>query len=141
MDFYNQALPIRRAVGDRAGEAATLNTIGSVYHSLGETQKALDFYNQALPIRRAVGDRAGEAETLNTIASVYDSIGEEQKALDYLSQALSIDHGIGGRWGKPEHCSISASFIPHWEKRKRRWISTTRPCQLHVPSATGTGKA
>ena len=29
--FYNQALPLRRDVGDRAGEAATLNNIGGVY--------------------------------------------------------------------------------------------------------------
>ena len=26
--FYNQALPLRRDVGDRAGEATTLNNIG-----------------------------------------------------------------------------------------------------------------
>ena len=31
-----------RAVGDRRGEAITLNNIGVVYRSLGETQKALE---------------------------------------------------------------------------------------------------
>ena len=45
--FYNQALPLWRAVGGRDGEAATLRSIGSVYESLGEKQKALDFYAQA----------------------------------------------------------------------------------------------
>ena len=30
LEYYNQALPIRREVGDRAGEAATLNNIGGV---------------------------------------------------------------------------------------------------------------
>ncbi len=48
-------------MGDRRGEATTLNNIGLVYDALGEKQKALDFYNQALPILRAVGDRRGEA--------------------------------------------------------------------------------
>ena len=38
----NEALPIWRAVGDRSGEAATLNSIGLAYRSLGVTQKALD---------------------------------------------------------------------------------------------------
>jgi tetratricopeptide (TPR) repeat protein len=42
LDYYGHALPIRRAVGDRSGEAITLNDIGSVYDDLGERQKALD---------------------------------------------------------------------------------------------------
>ena len=31
LQFYNQALPLRRAVGDRGGEANTLNNIGLIY--------------------------------------------------------------------------------------------------------------
>ena len=45
-------------MGDKAGEAVTLNNIGVVYNALGEKQKALDFYNQALLLRRTVGDRS-----------------------------------------------------------------------------------
>ncbi|MEH2247893.1 MAG: tetratricopeptide repeat protein [Nostoc sp.] len=33
LDFYNQALPLFRAVGDRSGEATTLNNIGAVQGS------------------------------------------------------------------------------------------------------------
>ncbi|MDT9319005.1 MAG: tetratricopeptide repeat protein, partial [Limnospira sp. PMC 1306.21] len=47
LDYYNQALPLSRAVEDRRGEATTLNNIGGVYDSLGEKQTALDYYNQA----------------------------------------------------------------------------------------------
>jgi tetratricopeptide (TPR) repeat protein len=36
LEFYNQALPLFRAVGDREGEATTLNNISRVYNSLGE---------------------------------------------------------------------------------------------------------
>ena len=50
LDFYEQALPLRRQVGDRGGEATTLNNIGSVYSALGDKRKALDFYEQALPL-------------------------------------------------------------------------------------------
>ncbi|MGD1804416.1 tetratricopeptide repeat protein, partial [Dapis sp. BLCC M126] len=48
LDYYNQALPIIRQVGDPRGEAMTLSNIGDTYNSLGEKQKALDYYNQAL---------------------------------------------------------------------------------------------
>ncbi|MEC4854184.1 MAG: tetratricopeptide repeat protein, partial [Jaaginema sp. PMC 1079.18] len=58
LDYYNQALPLSQAVGDRASEANTLNNIGGVYSDLGEKQQALDYYNQALPLSQAVGDRA-----------------------------------------------------------------------------------
>ena len=78
---WQEARLLYRAVGDRGGEATTLNNIGRVYYALGEKQKALDFYNQALPILRAVGDRGGEATTLNNIGRVYDALGEKQKAL------------------------------------------------------------
>ncbi len=69
LEYYGQALPIMREVGDRAGEAATLNNIGAVYRGLGEPQRALEYFGQALPIRREVGDRAGEAVTLNNIGA------------------------------------------------------------------------
>ena len=75
LDFFNQALPIYQAVGDRRYEANTLSNIGLVYSALGEQQKALDFYNQALQILRAVGDRGGEAGTLNNIGTVYSALG------------------------------------------------------------------
>ena len=49
LENLNQALQIRRAVGDRNGEAVTLNNIGLVHRSLGETQKALEVLKEAVP--------------------------------------------------------------------------------------------
>jgi CHAT domain-containing protein/Tfp pilus assembly protein PilF len=100
LEYYNQALPLYRAVGDRSGEAATLNNIGLVYNALGEKPKALEYYNQALPILRAVGNRSVEARTLNNIGAVYDSLGEKPKALEYYNQALPILRAVGDRSGE-----------------------------------------
>ncbi|MDM3858078.1 MAG: tetratricopeptide repeat protein [Aphanizomenon gracile PMC649.10] len=97
---WEEARLLYRAVGDRGGEATTLNNIGLVYDDLGEKQKALDFYNQALPLRRAAGDRGGEATTLNNIGLVYSALGEKQKALDYYNQALPILKAVGDRGGE-----------------------------------------
>jgi CHAT domain-containing protein len=88
--YYNQALPILRQVGNRAGEAATLNNIGYVYSDLGQKQKALEHYNHALPVYRVVGDRFGEATALNNIGAVYFDLGEKQNALEFFNQALLI---------------------------------------------------
>ena len=82
LEKFNEALPIWREVGDRHGEAVTLNNIGAVYWSSGEMQKALEKFNESLPIRRAVGDRGGEANTLTNIGVIHRSLGEMQKSLE-----------------------------------------------------------
>ena len=112
----NEALPLRRAVGDRNGEALTLNNIGAVYNSLGEMRKALEKFNEALPILRAIGDRSLEATTLNNIGVAYDSLGEMQKALEAHNEALPIRRAVGDRSGRLSHSITSARSIGHWEK-------------------------
>ena len=116
---WQEARLLYRAVGDRGGEATTLNNIGLVYSALGEKQKALDFYNQALPILRAVGDRGGEATTLNNIGGVYDDLGEKQKALDFYNQALPIRRAVGDRGGEATTLNnIGAVYNALGEKQK-----------------------
>ena len=39
LQYYGQALPIHREVGDRGGEAATLSNIGAVYRGHGEPRR------------------------------------------------------------------------------------------------------
>src|SRR5664279_1774827 len=84
---YQQALTIHREVGDRAGEATTLNNIGHVHNVRGDQDTALTYYQQALPIQREVGDRRGEATTLNNIGLVHSSRGDHGTALTYYQQA------------------------------------------------------
>jgi CHAT domain-containing protein/Tfp pilus assembly protein PilF len=100
IEKYHEALDLYRRATDRNGGAQTLNNIGEVYESLGETQKALEKYNEALPIRRAIGDRKGEAITLSNIGGVYDSLGEMQKALEHYNEALPISRAVGDRRGE-----------------------------------------
>jgi CHAT domain-containing protein/Tfp pilus assembly protein PilF len=100
LEHLTQALALRRAVGDRAGEATTLNNIGGIYNTLGEKQKALEYFTQALAIFRAVGDRGSEATLLNNVGGVYDALGEKQKALEYHTQALALHRAVGNRAGE-----------------------------------------
>ena len=94
LDYYGQALPLNRAVGDRAGEADTLIGFGYVYAALGEKQKALDYYGQALPLKRAVGDRAGEADTLSDAALVFQDLAQPGAAIWFDKQAVNVLQSI-----------------------------------------------
>src|SRR6185369_5934115 len=49
---YEAALPHWRAASDQVGEALTLNSAGTVYFLLGESQKSIDCLNQALSLFR-----------------------------------------------------------------------------------------
>ena len=100
IEKYHEALDLYRRAGDNSKEAATLNSIGEVYRSLGETQKALEKYNGALPLWRAAGDRIGEAAALSGIGSVYLSLGETQKALEKYNEALPLRQAAGDRSGE-----------------------------------------
>jgi tetratricopeptide (TPR) repeat protein len=93
--YYRQALPIMREVGDRAGEATTLNNIGLVYRGLGEPQRALEYYRQALPTLREVGDRAGEAVTRYNLAIIHRAQGELDRAVAELEQVVELDRQVG----------------------------------------------
>src|SRR5262245_48334401 len=100
IEKYHEALELYRRATDRNGEAVTLNNIGVVYRSLGETQKALEKYKEALPLRHEVGDRKGEAVTLRNIATVYRLLGEMQKALENFNEALPLCRAVGDRKGE-----------------------------------------
>ncbi len=91
---------LRRDVGDKRGEAETLNNISLVYKDLGEKQKALEYLNQALPLVRVVGNKNGEAGILNNIGLVYSGLGENQKALNYYNQALLLRRDVGDKSGE-----------------------------------------
>jgi len=119
IEKYHEALELYRRATDRNGEAVTLNNIGLVYRSLGETQKALEKHNEALPLRRAIGDRSGEATTLNSIGVVYNSLGEKQKALEKFNEALPIYQAIGDRRGQVATLNnIGVVYLSLGEMRK-----------------------
>lgn len=95
-----EALEIRRDVGDRAGEGTVLNNISQIYSARGDYATALDYLQKSLEIRREIGDRVGEGTTLNNISLIYDARGDYATALDYLRKSLEIAREIGNRMGE-----------------------------------------
>jgi tetratricopeptide (TPR) repeat protein len=120
-------------VGDKGGEANTLNNIGQVFSDLGKKQKALSYFDQALPLLRQVRDKRVEASTLNNIGIVFSDLGEKQKALSYYDQALPLHRQVGDKDGKLPLCSI----LLHWNAAKTTYnqhspISKLRSISLKI---------
>ena len=88
---YRTALHLYTEAGDRAGQAVTLNNLGTVYNGLGDRQQALHYFQQALPIREEVGDRAGESVTRYNLAMIYREQGQFAEAVAALRQVVALD--------------------------------------------------
>jgi CHAT domain-containing protein/Tfp pilus assembly protein PilF len=95
--FHQEALPLRRAAGDRAGLANTLNSLGLLSISTGELQKASDYCNQARAIFAELDDRDGLANTLNSLGGIDLTLGDYRRALEYFGQALELRRARGQR--------------------------------------------
>ncbi|MDQ2800895.1 MAG: tetratricopeptide repeat protein, partial [Armatimonadota bacterium] len=100
IDYYQEALKLRQASGDRSGEADVLNNLGSLYDNLGQYANAIDFYGQALAIERDLKDRAHEAATLNNSGSSWNNAGQPEKAIGLHEQSLKICREIKDREGE-----------------------------------------
>jgi CHAT domain-containing protein/tetratricopeptide (TPR) repeat protein len=110
LDYYGQALPLYRSVGNTIEEGRLLNNMGSAYFRLGQNQKALEFYNQSLALTRAAKDQLQEGTSLVYIGRVYARMGETQHALEYFDQGLALIRKVGYRLGEA-HTLVSISNV------------------------------
>ena len=99
-EFFEKSLAIKIEIGDRAGEANSYVSLGTVFQSLGEYGKAKEFLEKSLAIKIEIGDRAGEANSYENLGIVFKHLGKFEKAKEYYKKALKITMEIGNRLGE-----------------------------------------
>ena len=72
-------MEIRRAIGDRAGEAAAWHQLASIDLNQGDYAAAQEKFATVMEIRRAIGDRAGEANVLHQLATIASTRGNMRR--------------------------------------------------------------
>ena len=65
--YFQQAMIMLEAIGDKTSVGRLLNNMGAIYESLGQYGKALESYERALKIAREGGDKAGENTAMEGI--------------------------------------------------------------------------
>ncbi len=98
--YYEQALPLWRALRMPAAEAGTLGNLGNLYLSQGDRLQAEPLFHQALYLLRQVGDHAGESTILNHLGLLYEAHGAQVQAQNYFEQALPLRREMGDRAGE-----------------------------------------
>jgi DNA-binding SARP family transcriptional activator len=95
--YFQQALAIRREIGDRQGEAQAANNVAYASLLLRRFDEALGWLYLALDIQREVGHRFGEGVALNNLGEAFLELGRLDEAVDWLGQALTVYREIGAR--------------------------------------------
>ena len=91
---------ITKEIGDKRGEAADYENLGTVFDSVGQYTKAEEYLRKALVISKEIGDKQGEASAYGNLGTVFQSVGQYIKAEEYLQKALVIKKEIGDKEGE-----------------------------------------
>ena len=74
-EYPQKALNIKRAIGDKHGEASCYISLGNVFQSVGEYAKGEEYLQKALTIKTEIGDNHGEASCYINLGNVFQSVG------------------------------------------------------------------
>ena len=90
-----EALELIRAIGQRPGEAHTLDSLANIYVKVGDYAAAISHYDQALTIHRELGNRPFCATVLASLGDVHHAAGDSERARASWAEALAIFDDLG----------------------------------------------
>ena len=90
---------ISSAIGDRAGEAASINTTANLLYDQGDLEGARKLYGQSGEIYRSIGNKSGVAAATDNAASVISDQGDLVTARKMSEEALALYREVGDQTG------------------------------------------
>jgi tetratricopeptide (TPR) repeat protein len=97
LNSFQQALEIKRRLGDKGGVAETLNWMAGVQQDTGKADAALKSYQEAVSLRREIGDKMGLGRSLTDLGLFKESLGKYDEALALSKEGLALLHEAGDR--------------------------------------------
>jgi tetratricopeptide (TPR) repeat protein len=88
--IFEQNLALRRRIGDRRGEGASLLRLAMQTHYRGDLYSGRRHYQAALTIFQEIGYRRGEGEVLAHLCLLHHQLGEQGEAIAFGREAASI---------------------------------------------------
>ena len=109
---YAEALALRRAVGDKAGEAYVLKNLAETEYRAGHHARARELVDQVLVLARETGNRYLESMALLQSAMLKAKVGELEGAREQCLEAMapSVMPWPGPKGGAP--CLTSSASPP-----------------------------
>jgi predicted ATPase len=97
--LHEEALALRRRLGDPMAIAGSLGNLGNVVHMTGDLQAAIGYYAEALPLFRQVENRWALAACLGNLGPLLMEAGETARARAALEESLSLRRQLQDTWG------------------------------------------
>jgi tetratricopeptide (TPR) repeat protein len=97
--LHEEALAVRRALGNKDGITSSLNHLGVVAQAQGDYARALALYEEALALYRELEDQMGIAACLNHLGEVARAQGDCPRALALSEEAQALQRALGDKQG------------------------------------------
>jgi tetratricopeptide (TPR) repeat protein len=88
--YTKEALTLANEIGDKKGQAASLNNLGIAYRNQGALDKALEYYINSLKIYDELQNKEGIALTKNNISNIYSIKKDYGQAMKYLEDSYNL---------------------------------------------------
>jgi len=98
--LHQHAISTAQHYGDRAGQAAALDNLGTMCWRTSQYQQATDHHQQALVLFRELDDRSGQARALNNLGIVHWRTCHYERSGDQLRQALALFRDVDDQDGQ-----------------------------------------
>src|SRR5271166_2698320 len=90
LSHFQQALEVRKKIGDKSGIAASLGQMAGVLDQMGRSDAALADHKAALQIQREINDKKGLLTSLINLGKFYDDHEKFDDALKTNNEALQL---------------------------------------------------
>jgi tetratricopeptide (TPR) repeat protein len=110
LDYCAKALALFRTAGDRASEAATLDSLGGAHLQLDHRADAVACYRQAIEVLGGAGDLDGRAEILTHLGDALQAAGDSVAASEAWQRALAILEDL--HHPSAEHVRSKLDWLP-----------------------------
>lgn len=94
---FHASLQLKRAVGDKRGEANSLGNISRVYFERAALDSARLYLTQAEQLYLALKDQASLAEVYFHYGDLFIAEGDEQQGIAYYEKCLQTSQAIGAK--------------------------------------------
>jgi tetratricopeptide (TPR) repeat protein len=143
-EHLNQALTIRRKLGDRRGLAETLNNLGVLSFEMRHFSEAWRYYHEALQHELAIDNRHGIGIALANLGEVAEELGQVESGARLVATAEWVLTEIGAPVAK-QVSSMLVDMAPRagWPAEAQdalraqfRCLTTAEACEWALAEVT-----
>jgi CHAT domain-containing protein/Tfp pilus assembly protein PilF len=99
LEYGEQSLTLHESVGDKAGIATALGSLGYLNGAAGNPDRAQDLLQRSLALSESIGDKADMAYALINLGARHFAQGDYTRALEYYERSLAINESVGNKSG------------------------------------------